>query len=426
MNFENCDVETLLLFKADAENKNDLKQRRLLKILLKKLINEGKTIIKKKTNKNVKKCVETAVKRLNKDTPSPSSRIQTPSPSSRVQTASPSKPIAGPPALLCVTCLKPFESMEKHVCVKEIQQIENPILKIDLIETSPIETEMKTIETEIEDTTFEEIATTPANTDSESDNNDWFEEQMMPDKKIRPPKKKQKRCKEPYFNDLIIFECTVCDKDFLIESELDEHIKSHNIPVPPSEPSEPKPKENKIFKCRICDRVLPSKRGLKLHLRSHLKETREFKCKEPDCDKFFTCAGSLKTHIFKDHNIRTEPCNICNKLFSNKYKLQRHINSVHLRLYTHICPICGKLLLDETGLQRHISSHSDLKPYKCDQCTLAFKIKADLTVHLRVHTGERPYECTVCQRTFTCNSNLHKHMRSHGEYVIVNSKGLLK
>lgn len=419
MNFETCDVETLLLFKEDAENKNDLKQRRLLKILLKKLITEGKTIIKKKTNKNVKKCVD--VKRLNTNKvdltiTSSTSRVQkTTSPTSKIETVL--KPSAGPPALLCVTCLKPFDTKAKHVCEKETQKIENPVLKIDLIETSPIETEIETIE---------EIATTPANSDSESESedNDWFEEQMMPEPetKIRPIKKKQKRYKDLHFDELITFECSICDKDFLIESELDKHIKSHNVSVAASVVSN----ENKILKCRECDKILPSRKGLKLHIRSHFKDWLKYKCKEPDCNKLFSCKGSLEKHIFQDHNIRTQPCHICNKLFSNKYKLQRHINSVHLRLYTHICPICGKLLLDETGLQRHISSHSDLKPYQCDQCTAAFKIKADLTVHLRVHTGERPFLCTVCQRTFTCNSNLHKHMRSHGEYVIVKNEGLLK
>lgn len=414
MNFETCDVETLLLFKKDADNKNDLKQRRLLKILVKKLIAEGKTIIKKTTNKNIKKCIETiAVKRLNNNKvdlkiATSTSRIQTALPS---KLPPPSKPPLGPPALSCVTCLKPFDTKEKHACASDI--IENPFHKIDLIETSPIETENEAIESDTE-----QIATTPACNDSDSEDNDWFEEQMMTDnkKKIRPPKKKQKRNKKPFYNELITFECSICDKDFLIESELDEHIKSHNIPA----------NESKIFKCRQCMKVLPTKAGLKLHILTHYKDTLKYKCNEPDCDKVFTCAGSLDMHLVRAHNKRTEECHICNKLFSNKYKLERHIKTVHLRLYTHICPICGKLILDSTGFQRHLASHSDLKPYKCDQCTLAFKIKADLTVHLRVHTGERPFKCTVCQRTFTCNSNLHKHMRSHGEYVIVNKEGLLK
>lgn len=421
MNFESCDVETLLLFKENADNKNDVNQRRLLKILLQKLINEGKTIIKKKTNKIVKKCVDKTLVKI------PKNKVAHKITTSISPTVFPSKPLATPPseppALLCVTCLKPFNnSIEKHVCrEKETKEVENPGIKIDVKEIeSAID---KPIEIDNEESTFEDFGTTPAS-DSDSEDDSWFYEKLKSETKIIPPKSKKKRNKDrSYFKELILFECSICDKDFLIESELDEHMITHNI----DGVAESASKEGKIFKCRECLKVLASTRGLKLHIRmTHSKYALKFACKESECNAAFSCKGSLDKHIFHQHKIRLQTCHICNQMFSNKYILQRHIKSVHLRLYKHICPICGKVLLDQGGLQRHISSHSDLKPYKCEQCPAAFKINADLTVHIRVHTGERPFLCTVCKRTFTCNSSLHKHMRSHGEYSIVNQEGILK
>jgi uncharacterized Zn-finger protein len=43
-------------------------------------------------------------------------------------------------------------------------------------------------------------------------------------------------------------------------------------------------------------------------------------------------------------------------------------------------------------------SYFPRKPYECDLCGKAFKLKADLNRHTRVHTGEKPYECAICKK----------------------------
>lgn len=440
MNFETCDVETLLLFKEDAELKNDAKQRKLLKVLLTKLIKEGKSIVQKSNKTSSNKNVAT-LKRLNtnKLVETVKSRPKETFPKLlpiKIEVISPVLSSL-PPELLCAICQKPFDTKETHKCgkqetnessikIEEIKIEEINITEISKFESDNEESNMEGIdiaktsepESDGNNTWFEECFDRPA-AESEG-NNTWFEESfdLLDKSKNRRRGKKQIRVyrDKSHYDELIVFQCSICDKDFLIETELDEHIKTHN-----SEHI-----EIKKFKCKECTKVLPTKKGLKVHISNiHSKDWLKYKCSQ--CNRVFKSKPSMQHHISEDHDLKTDrTCHICSKLFSNKYKCERHVKSVHQRLYSRVCPICGKVVLDMTGLQRHIDGHSDLKPWQCDQCSLAFKIKADLTVHLRIHTGERPYACTVCLRKFTSNSNLHKHMKSHGDYVIVKNEGFLK
>lgn len=80
------------------------------------------------------------------------------------------------------------------------------------------------------------------------------------------------------------------------------------------------------------------------------------------------------------------------------------------------CPYCPAQLGQRYRLRRHINSvHGDEKPYKCkrENCTKAYKAIGDLNRHIRfVHRKERPCVCTKCGAVFTRPHSLEAHHSS--------------
>ena len=50
-------------------------------------------------------------------------------------------------------------------------------------------------------------------------------------------------------------------------------------------------------------------------------------------------------------------CSVCNKPFSSRHHLVRHMRSVHERSLSHACPVCGKMFCRKDVLNKHLKSH---------------------------------------------------------------------
>ncbi|XP_052804967.1 SWI/SNF-related matrix-associated actin-dependent regulator of chromatin subfamily E member 1-like isoform X1 [Mya arenaria] len=63
------------------------------------------------------------------------------------------------------------------------------------------------------------------------------------------------------------------------------------------------------------------------------------------------------------------------------------------------------------------------RPFKCEICDKAFKLKHHLLEHSRLHSGERPYECSSCKKKFRHSGSYSQHvnnrskMCSAGQYI---------
>lgn len=77
----------------------------------------------------------------------------------------------------------------------------------------------------------------------------------------------------------------------------------------------------------------------------------------------------------------------CDKSYSSKYNLRRHIESNHSKVKRFRCRICGKYLSSKQNLQEHLYTHTQAKPYVCREphCGKTFRQSSQLSNHKKLH-----------------------------------------
>ena len=104
-------------------------------------------------------------------------------------------------------------------------------------------------------------------------------------------------------------------------------------------------------------------------------------------------------------------CETCQRSFSHKCNLTRHIKSIH----DHInfkCTFCDKSFNQKSNLETHIKTvHNRIKAFECNVCDCNFSTKGSLSRHIKiVHDKVRDFECNICHKRFSRKSNLQSHI----------------
>ena len=143
------------------------------------------------------------------------------------------------------------------------------------------------------------------------------------------------------------------------------------------------------------------------------EEKKPFNCTH--CDKKFSTKSKLRKHL-RYHNLKniTYECPICNQIFPKKIDLKRHLEEVH----EGKCPECNTKFSHVYELINHVQlGHEGKKPHNCSLCKKSFAKKSYLKNHTKfVHEGRKPHKCSHCGTSFSKRGKLKRHFDSmHGK-----------
>ncbi|XP_011685085.1 PREDICTED: zinc finger protein 525-like [Wasmannia auropunctata] len=95
---------------------------------------------------------------------------------------------------------------------------------------------------------------------------------------------------------------------------------------------------------------------------------------------------------------------------SSCYLKRKHVQHEHEKK-KFVCDQCEKCFSIKADLDRHILTHLPVKArkYQCNICQKKFTQNSHLTEHKRIHSGVRPYKCEVCSLSFRFSKSMKRH-----------------
>lgn len=171
------------------------------------------------------------------------------------------------------------------------------------------------------------------------------------------------------------------------------------------------------FECATCNATLLSKAALKNHEQYfHAGFIEEFVC---ECGKSFTSRIKFHQHRITVHVKGNFPCPSCNKVYTVKNALQKHIEKNHKAKAP--CTLCGKLVTPGMFMNQHMKTHEPAQ-HQCtyEGCEKAFRTRSALSLHGESHeytTVDLP--CPSCNTMYSSQRNLNRHIaRQHSNYRV--------
>lgn len=181
--------------------------------------------------------------------------------------------------------------------------------------------------------------------------------------------------------------------------------------------SQPK---RQIFECAHCDKTFKYRFKIERHIESVHFKIKPFVCEF--CGKRYAHSTSYTAH--RDYHTtgtsKEYPSRLLRKLLGRKNKGELHLEQfgqINSKHTdrTYLCDVCGYQCLNESQHQDHQNIHLNIKPYSCKQCHKKFYSKIQCKIHVYHHKKGNNFPCYQCKKFFRSNFSLKQHILTHTE-----------
>ena len=131
------------------------------------------------------------------------------------------------------------------------------------------------------------------------------------------------------------------------------------------------------------------------------------------CNKTLSSFSMKKLHIEVVHNTPIKDCDLCGKKVKNMGSHMLQVHSDRSRQQRIPCTVCEKTFSTKQAMRKHIEMIHEDKKEQCCECGQWFK---NLYDHMKkVHGVGKQHMCNDCGKGFVCNSYLKEHWEKiHG------------
>lgn len=110
------------------------------------------------------------------------------------------------------------------------------------------------------------------------------------------------------------YECDICSNQYPQRNSLVHHMRTHTKERP--------------YMCHECSKTFGQRNSFRLHLQSH-RGIKPFKCEFEGCTWAFMQKSKLTIHIQSHTGERPVKCPICQKGYTKRYHVRKHIKNFH-------------------------------------------------------------------------------------------------